>query len=59
MKVFNFKHRETFMNNHLKPLVSSGLIRMTIPEKPTSSKQRYVITEQGINEISTDKTGRR
>jgi len=59
MKVFNFKHRETFMNNHLKPLASSGLIRMTIPEKPTSSKQRYVITEQGINEISTDKTGRR
>jgi len=55
---FNFNRRETFVNNHLKPLVNSGLIRMTIPEKPTSSKQKYLTTEQGITELRTAQTNR-
>ena len=29
------------------PLVKNGLLKMTIPEKPQSSKQRYVIAEKG------------
>jgi ATP-dependent DNA helicase RecG len=35
---------------YLKPLLQQGLLAMTIPEKPTSSKQRYVTTETG-NEV--------
>jgi len=30
------KHRETFLNNYLKPLRRSGWIEPTIPEKPRS-----------------------
>ncbi|MFH1830172.1 MAG: helix-turn-helix domain-containing protein [Pseudomonadota bacterium] len=42
------KHRETFQENYLKPLVREGLIAMTIPDKPRSSKQRYVTTSKGL-----------
>ncbi len=29
------------------PLIKQGLLKMTIPEKPRSSKQKYVVTEKG------------
>ncbi|MDL1981019.1 MAG: hypothetical protein LWX02_06020 [Deltaproteobacteria bacterium] len=32
---------------YLKPFLQQGLLAMTIPEKPTSSKRRYVTTEVG------------
>jgi len=35
-------------DNHLAPLLGHGLMAMTIPDKPTSSKQKYVVTEQGL-----------
>ena len=46
-ELLGLKHRETFLNNYLKPLLKSGWIKMTIPDKPTSSKQKYRITEKG------------
>jgi len=46
-ELLGLKHRETFLNNYLKPLLKSGWIEMTIPDKPTSSKQKYRITEKG------------
>lgn len=39
--------RTKFRNQVLKPLLADGLLAMTIPDKPTSSKQRYRTTEQG------------
>ena len=41
------KHRETFLNNYLKPLLRSGWIEMTIPDKPNSSNQKYRLTAKG------------
>jgi len=35
------KHRPTFSNNYLRPALELGLIEMTVPDKPNSSKQRY------------------
>ena len=46
-ELLGLKHRETFLNNYLKPLLKSGWIEMTSPDKPTSSKQKYRITEKG------------
>jgi len=31
----------------LKPLLDNGLLEMTIPEKPRSSKQKYRLTQKG------------
>ena len=36
------KSRDYFRKNILVPLISSGRLRMTIPDKPNSSKQKYV-----------------
>lgn len=42
-----FMNREHFVDTILKPLLELGLLEMTNPEKPRSSKQRYRITEKG------------
>lgn len=36
-----------FRNQVLRPLLDAGLLEMTIPEKPRSSKQRYQTTPAG------------
>ena len=33
----------------LKPLLEAGWLEMTIPDKPTSSKQKYRLTARGKN----------
>jgi ATP-dependent DNA helicase RecG len=40
-------NRTRFRSQELKPLLESGWLAMTIPDKPTSSKQKYRITEAG------------
>jgi ATP-dependent DNA helicase RecG len=44
--------RTKFRNQVLNPLMENGLVEMTIPEKPRSSKQKYRLTEKGKNWIS-------
>jgi ATP-dependent DNA helicase RecG len=41
------KHRDSFVDFYLKPALTSGLIEMTIPDKPRSSRQKYRLTEKG------------
>jgi ATP-dependent DNA helicase RecG len=41
------RDRESFVLEHLNPLLADGLIEMTIPDKPRSSKQRYRLTQAG------------
>lgn len=41
--------RTKFRDQVLKPLLADGLLEMTIPDKPTSSKQRYRTTDKGRN----------
>ena len=53
MGLIGLKHWKTFQANYLKPLLQQGLLAMTIPEKPTSSKQRYVTTEAGKKALQT------
>ena len=40
-------HRTHFRNKHSKPLLEGRLIRMTNPENPRASNQKYVLTEAG------------
>lgn len=37
-----YKSRDYFRKNILTPLIEAGVVDMTIPEKPQSSKQKYV-----------------
>ena len=39
--------RTKFRNQVLKPLVKAGWLEMTVPDKPTSSRQKYRTTEAG------------
>ncbi len=39
--------REHFSKEYLQPAIASGLVEMTIPDKPRSSKQQYRLTEIG------------
>lgn len=46
-KFLGLKDRETFQNNYLRPLIDEQLIALTIPDKPQSRLQQYIITEKG------------
>ncbi len=41
------KDRMHFSRDYLQPALNTGLIEMTIPDKPSSSKQRYRLTNRG------------
>ena len=41
------KNDEHFRKAYLNPALEQGLIEMTIPDKPRSSRQRYRVTEKG------------
>jgi hypothetical protein len=45
--LLTLKDNEHFRKSYLIPALSSGMIEMTIPEKPRSSKQKYRITDLG------------
>ena len=48
MAIFGRSNRTKFRNAFIDPLIEMDIIRMTIPDKPRSSKQKYVITEKGL-----------
>ncbi|MDY0162172.1 Fic family protein [Desulfobotulus sp.] len=46
-KALGLKDDEHFRKAYLLPALEAGLIEMTIPDKPRSSKQKYRLTEKG------------
>jgi ATP-dependent DNA helicase RecG len=46
--ITGYTQRAHFRRHHLEPLLAGGVLRMTVPDKPQSSKQKYVLTETGI-----------
>lgn len=52
MQKLNWSDRTKFRRKFLKPLLERNMIEMTIPEKPNSSKQSYVITLIGKKSIN-------
>ena len=41
------KDRTKFRNQVLNPLLQGGWLEMTVPDKQTSSKQKYRLTDKG------------
>jgi ATP-dependent DNA helicase RecG len=46
MDFLGLKHREHFRAKIIQPLLKQGLLKPTIPDKPTSSKQKYYSTKE-------------
>ncbi len=46
-ELLDLKNDEHFRKSYLLPALQAGLIEMTIPDKPRSSKQRYRLTPAG------------
>ncbi len=46
--LLNLKNAEHFRKTYLQPAIREGLVeKMTLPDKPRSSKQRYRLTRRG------------
>jgi len=54
MKVVGRSDRTKFRNQVLRPLLDAGFVEMTIPDKPTSSNQKYRITETGTTVLGNE-----
>jgi ATP-dependent DNA helicase RecG len=48
MKKLDLKHRDNFMDKYLNPAIANNWVEKTIPDKPTSSKQKYRLSNEGI-----------
>ena len=42
MECLGYKSKKTLKRNYIKPLMESGKLVMTIPDKPTSKNQKYI-----------------
>jgi ATP-dependent DNA helicase RecG len=47
MRGLGLKDRMHFANDYPQPALDAGLIEMTLPDKPQSSKQKYRLTAAG------------
>ena len=48
MEALGWRDRSKFRNRFIRPLLDAGWLSMTIPDKPRSSKLRYITTENGL-----------
>jgi predicted transcriptional regulator len=47
MEAMELKNRANFAKSYLEPALSEGYIEMTLPDSPTSKKQKYRLTKKG------------
>jgi hypothetical protein len=57
MTALGLKDDEHFRKAYLLPALEAGLIEMTIPDKPRSSRQKYRLTDQGRGRSSGEGRG--
>ncbi len=58
MRISGQTNRTRFRKTVLRPLLDAGILTMTIPDKPSSSKQKYKITAKGITFLEENQTMR-
>jgi len=54
LKNTGYSNRGYFKKNFINALISSGLIKMTKPDKPNASNQKYVLTDGGFRLVHED-----
>ena len=60
MDTVGISHRPTFLYSYLQPALNAGLVEMTIPDKPRSSKQKNRLTDKGkewVEQNQAEKAG--
>ena len=50
-------HEDHFRAAYLRPALEAGLVAMTLPDKPRSSKQRYRLTDKGRQWLQAHRAG--
>ena len=50
MEHCGYKNAKNFTQLHLRPLIESGQLQMTIPDKPRSRNQKYVTAQKDAPE---------
>lgn len=56
MKIAQRSDRTKFRHHVLNPLLTEGLIEMTVPNKPTSRLQKYRLTKTGRELLAKKKS---
>ncbi len=56
-EALDLRAEENFRQKYLMPALESGLIEMTIPDKPRSRNQRYRLTTKGNAICETGNNG--
>ena len=56
-EALDLKHEDHFRNAYLTPALEAGLVEMTLPDKPRSSKQRYRLTDTGRHWLTANNEG--
>ena len=46
--ILGLSNREHFRKEYLKPAINDGVVELTIPDKPKSTKQKYRLTHKGL-----------
>jgi len=59
MTMLGRSDRTKFRSQVLNPLIEAGFIEMTIPDKPQSSKQKYRLSDKGVESLSRSQKIRR
>ncbi len=57
MERLGLKNRVYVFKDYVSPLVVEGLIALTIPDKPKSPRQKYVITRKGKSSLDKGTPG--
>lgn len=55
MQLSSQTNRSRMVNRYLKPLIQAGLVQLTLPKSPQSSKQKYVLTPTGAKLLQSAK----
>ena len=49
MEKTGLKHRPNFIEYHLNPAISEGVVRLLYPDKPRHPRQKYLLTAKGVS----------
>lgn len=49
LEALTLKHRPTFLENYLNPVINNGYVRLLYPQSPRHPRQRYLLTAKGLS----------